>query len=62
MNTIYFSNKNKIKKEQNITDILFIYSVFTQKNKIKKEELKNYLSNSPEINFSTFSYASSSVN
>ncbi len=29
--------------------------------KIIKKEVKNYLSNSPEMNFSTFSYASSSV-
>ncbi len=28
---------------------------------IKKKVVKNYLSNSPEMNFSTFSYASSSV-
>ena len=27
----------------------------------KSEKMKNYLSNSPEMNFSTFSYASSSV-
>jgi hypothetical protein len=30
-------------------------------NKKSSEKLKNYLSNSPEMNFSTFSYASSSV-
>ncbi len=30
-------------------------------NKKSCEKLKNYRSNSPEMNFSTFSYASSSV-
>ncbi len=42
------------------------YKIFKNiKKKVKrkkvKKRLKNYLSNSPEMNFSTFSYASSSV-
>lgn len=46
MQKIIILNKNSIKKER----------------KKREKKMKNYLSNSPEMNFSTFSCATSSVN